>query len=98
MTFSATVVRVLVASPSDVPEARDAVESALNSWNLRYAAKRQIVVLPWRWESSSVPLLGKHPQALINEQGVDDADIIIAIFGSHLAHQHPMLSLGQLRK
>ena len=89
MTFSATVVRVLVASPSDVPEARDAVESALNSWNLRYAAKRQIVVLPWRWESSSVPLLGKHPQALINEQGVDDADIIIAIFGSHLGSPTP---------
>lgn len=89
MTFSATVVRVLVASPSDVPEARDAVESALHSWNLRYSAQRQIVVLPWRWETSSVPLLGKHPQALINEQGVDDADIIIAIFGSRLGSPTP---------
>lgn len=75
---------MLVASPSDVPEARDAVESALHSWNRRHATGRRIVLLPWRWESDSVPLLGDHPQAFINDQGVDRADIVIALFGSRL--------------
>lgn len=84
MSFTATVLRVLVASPSDVPEARDAVESAIHSWNSRHAATRSIVLLPWRWESSSVPLLGDHPQSIINEQGVDGADIVVALFGSRL--------------
>ncbi|MCZ9293111.1 MULTISPECIES: DUF4062 domain-containing protein [Actinomycetes] len=84
MSFTATVLRVLVASPSDVPEARDAVESAIHSWNSRNAATRSIVLLPWRWESASVPLLGDHPQSIINEQGVDGADIVVALFGSRL--------------
>jgi hypothetical protein len=84
MSFTATVLRVLVASPSDVPKARDAVESAIHSWNSRHAATRSIVLLPWRWESSSVPLLGDHPQSIINEQGVDGADIVVALFGSRL--------------
>lgn len=84
MSFTATVLRVLVASPSDVPKARDAVESAIHSWNSSHAATRSIVLLPWRWESSSVPLLGDHPQSIINEQGVDGADIVVALFGSRL--------------
>ncbi|MCQ9371664.1 DUF4062 domain-containing protein [Corynebacterium sp. 35RC1] len=84
MSFTATVLRVLVASPSDVPEARDAVESAIHSWNSRHAATRSIMLLPWRWESSSVPLIGDHPQSIINEQGVDGADIVVALFGSRL--------------
>lgn len=84
MSFTATVLRVLVASPSDVPEARDAVENAIHSWNSSNAATRSIVLLPWRWETSSVPLLGDHPQSIINEQGVDGADIVVALFGSRL--------------
>lgn len=84
MSFTATVLRVLVASPSDVPEARDAVENAIRSWNSSNAATRRIVLLPWRWETSSVPLLGDHPQSIINEQGVDGADIVVALFGSRL--------------
>ena len=84
MSFVATALRVLVASPSDVPDARDAVESAIHSWNSRHAANRNIVLLPWRWESNSVPLLGNHPQSIINEQGVDGADIVVALFGSRL--------------
>lgn len=84
MSFTATVLRVLVASPSDVPEARDAVENAIHSWNSRHAVTRSTVLLPWRWESSSVPLVGNHPQSVINEQGVDGADIVVALFGSRL--------------
>lgn len=84
MSFIATALRVLVASPSDVPDARDAVERAIHSWNSRHTATRNIVLIPWRWESNSVPLLGNHPQSIINEQGVDGADIVFALFGSRL--------------
>lgn len=84
MSFLATALRVLIASPSDVPDAREAVENAIHSWNRRHAATRKIVLLPWRWESDSVPLLGNHPQSIINEQGVDGADIVVALFGSRL--------------
>jgi len=84
MTFTATVVRVMIASPSDVGEARDAVEKALHDWNGTNACSRGVVLLPWRWERDAVPIQGGHPQALINAQGVDESDIVIGLFGSRL--------------
>lgn len=89
MSFPATVLRVLVASPSDVPDARNAVEDALHSWNRVHATTRNVVLLPWRWETDSVPLLGGHPQEIINAQGVEGADIVVALFGSRLGSPTP---------
>ncbi|WP_192497466.1 DUF4062 domain-containing protein [Corynebacterium sp. 321] len=98
MSFPATVLRVLIASPTDVSEARDAVESALHSWNRRYATTRNIILLPWRWESDSVPILGDHPQSIINEQGVDGADIVVALFGSRLGSPTPEAVSGTVEE
>ncbi|QCQ17252.1 DUF4062 domain-containing protein [Microbacterium sp. RG1] len=89
MSFPASVLRVMIASPSDVPEARDAVERAIHSWNDANARTKQVILLPWRWETSSVPLLGGHPQKLINGQGVDDSDIVFALFGGRLGSPTP---------
>lgn len=84
MAYTAHVLRVMIASPSDLPEARDAVQEAIYSWNQSQSRKNNVVLLPWRWETSSVPVVGGRPQALINAQGVDDSDIVIALFGSRL--------------
>lgn len=84
MTYTAHVLRVMIASPSDLPEARDAVQEAIYSWNQAHSRKNSVVLLPWRWETSSIPVVGGRPQALINAQGVDDSDIVIALFGSRL--------------
>lgn len=89
MSFNANVLRVMIASPSDIPDARDAVESAINDWNNANARNKQVVLLPWRWETSSVPVLGGHPQSLINSQGVDESDIVFALFGSRLGSPTP---------
>ena len=51
------MLRVMIASPSDIPDARDAVEAAINDWNNANATNKQVVLLPWRWETSSVPVL-----------------------------------------
>lgn len=89
MSFTATVLRVAIASPSDVQGARTAVEKALLDWNSANSAAKKVILLPWRWETSSVPLLGSHPQELINAQGIDSADIVIALFGSRLGAPTP---------
>lgn len=41
-----------------------------------------------------VPLLGSHPQALINAQGVDDSDIVFALFGGRLGSPTPEAASG----
>ncbi|MDR1427594.1 MAG: DUF4062 domain-containing protein [Bifidobacteriaceae bacterium] len=89
MAFQATVVRVMVASPSDVSTARDAIESALHMWNAASAGHRGVLLLPWRFETHAVPLAGAHPQAIINSQGLRDADIVFVVFGSRIGSPTP---------
>jgi len=84
VTSVATVVYVMIASPSDVADARNAVYTAMGRWNEANADKRGVVLVPLRWESGTVPVLGDHPQAIINRQLLDRADVVIALFGSRL--------------
>jgi hypothetical protein len=89
MSYAATVLRVMIASPSDVPDARDAVERAIYSWNDANAEANAVILQPWRWETSAVPVLGAHPQTLINAQGVDQSDIVFAMFAGRLGSATP---------
>lgn len=84
MAFDAHVLKVLIASPSDTTEERNAVERALHGWNADRAEREQVVLLPRRWETSAVPRLGASGQSVINEQLVDGADIVVALFDSRL--------------
>lgn len=84
MAFDAHALLVLIASPGDTRDERDAVERALHAWNTDRAARESIVLLPRRWETSAVPRLGARPQGVINQQLVDAADIVIALFDSRL--------------
>jgi hypothetical protein len=84
MAFAAHVLRVLIASPSDTRDERDAVERALHEWNATRAAREQVVLLPRRWETNAVPVLGGSGQGAINKQLLDNADIVIALFDSRL--------------
>lgn len=98
MSFTATVLRVMIASPSDTSRARDAVEQAIYRWNEAYAHRRQIILMPWRWETSAVPQLGSHPQSLINSQGVDESDILIGLFGGRLGSPTPNAISGTVEE
>lgn len=89
MTSLATVVYVMVASPSDVSDARQAVFLALSKWNDANTRGRGVVLFPLGWETDAVPELGDHPQAIINRQLLADADIVVALFGSQLGQATP---------
>lgn len=58
------IVRVMVASPGDIPSHRLAVEEVIHEWNRVNAVSQQVVLLPWRWETSAIPQMGEHPQTL----------------------------------
>lgn len=98
MAYSATVLRVAIASPADVADARDAVEQALRSWNDAHGERRGVSLQPWRWETGAVPVLGDTPQALINSQGMDRADILISLFGSRLGSPTPSAVSGTVEE
>lgn len=84
MAYSATVFNVLIASPSDVNEEREAIAQTINDWNSLNSEETGKVLLPVRWESHSAPTMGDRPQGIINNQLVRNCDILIGAFWTRL--------------
>ncbi|WP_406816171.1 hypothetical protein [Mycobacterium sp. M23085] len=83
--FEAFVLKVLISSPGDTEDEVAAVVESLHGWNGSRAEAAHVVLLPRHWKFDAVPRLGGGSgQGVINEQLVDDADIVIALFDSRL--------------
>jgi len=80
MSFKAEIYRVLVASPSDMAEERQAATEAINDWNAEHAVAEEVVLLPIKWETHAFPQSGVRPQEAINRQLVDECQIMIGMF------------------
>jgi hypothetical protein len=77
------VVRVMIASPGDVAEERQAATEEILEWNARHDGEG-IVLSALKWETHSTPEMGDRPQAILNRQLVARADILVAIFWNRL--------------
>lgn len=84
MSYEATVYKVLIASPGDVAEERSVVSAAIYTWNTQHSEPTGAVLLPVGWETHAVPEVGDRPQAIINRQLVESADILIGVFWTRL--------------
>ena len=84
MSFDAKVFRVLIASPGDVGEERNVIPEIINEWNAVSAAQAKSILMPVKWESHSAPLLGNRPQAIINEQLVNESDLLVGVFWTRI--------------
>jgi len=101
MPFEATVFRVLIASPSDTTQSRASVLEAIVEWNDLNAEGYQAILLPIMWEMSATPSVGRSPQAILNDQIVDDADVVVAIFWTRLGtptDSEPSGSVEEIRR
>jgi len=76
--------RVMIGSPSDMPEERQAATEAINEWNGQHAVAERVVLLPVKWETHSTPQSNIRPQQAINEQMVKDSDILVGMFWTKL--------------
>lgn len=84
MTLSMNGILVLIASPGDALEERAAVREALVDWNINRGRREQVALLPWLFDRHAVAKVGQRPQAIINAQAVDQADVVVAFFDSRL--------------
>lgn len=80
----ATILEVLIASPSETIEQRDRVERAIHEWNSLHAVETGVILLPRRWERDSYPAAGESAQAVVNGQIVDRSHILVGIFWTRL--------------
>lgn len=76
--------RILLAAPSDVTEEHTLVADAINDWNIQHGDRTGARVELMNWRTHAHPDTGKRPQALINRQFADRADIVLAIFWRRL--------------
>lgn len=84
MPFDAKVFRVLIASPGDVGDERNVIPEVINEWNAVSASQAKSILMPVKWESHSAPMLGNRPQAIINEQLVNECDLLVGIFWTRI--------------
>lgn len=84
MPFEAKVYKILIASPGDVNEERNAIPEIISEWNYINAESTKVVLLPIKWETHSAPLLGDRPQGIINSQLVNTCDMVIGVFWTRL--------------
>jgi hypothetical protein len=82
MGFQANVLTVMIASPGDVAVEREIITTGLYQWNNANTVSRKLILQPIKWETHSSPQMGVHPQAIINERLLYDADIVVGIFGN----------------
>ena len=84
MSYNAAVYTVFIASPGDVIEERDIAREVVMEWNYIHSESRKVVLMPLGWETHSSPEMGEPPQAIINRQVADKADILVGVFWTRL--------------
>lgn len=84
MSFDAKVYKILVASPGDVEEERQAIPEVISEWNNINSENNGVVLLPVKWETHSAPLMGDRAQGVINNQLVTSCDMAIGVFWTRL--------------
>ena len=83
MTYPATVVGVLIASPGDTANERRVLKEVIEDWN-SLNGELGILLQPMMWERDATPELGDRPQGIINRQLVDKADMAVGVFWTRL--------------
>jgi hypothetical protein len=84
MPFNATVVNIMIASPSDVAAEHETTRNVIHEWNASHARERELVLLPMGWQTHASPMMGDRPQAIINKQVLEQCDLLVAVFWTRL--------------
>jgi hypothetical protein len=95
--FLAYTLNVLIASPSDTREQRDAIRTTILKWNDSNSQFYLVTLLPVMWETHSFPAYGR-PQGLVNEQIVAYADILIGTFWTRLGQPTAVAESGTVEE
>ena len=98
MSLATITYRVLIASPSDLIEEREAATMAINEWNAQHAAAEEVVLLPVKWETHARPESGVRPQGALNAQMVQNCDILIGMFWTRLGTDTGVAEAGTVEE
>lgn len=98
MPTQSKVYRVMIGSPSDLAEERQAATEAVNEWNAQHADAEGAVLLPIKWETHAIPTSGVRPQSAINDQLVDRCDLLVGMFWTKLGTSTGVAASGTVEE
>jgi len=98
MPKTITVLRILVASPSDLDEERKLLEEVIRELNLTWPQQLGISIELIKWETHVFPGAGTDPQDVINHQLPTDYDILLVMFWSRIGTPTPRSQSGTLEE
>lgn len=78
MTEALSLIRVFIASPSDVQQERQLVDVVVGELNSTIGDTYNIRVETKKWEKDTYPSIGEYPQDVINKQ-IGEYDIFVGI-------------------
>ena len=85
MAYPTLALHLLISAPGDVPLADMAViRKTISQWNLNLGRHVGLTVLPVSWTEHAVAEFGQRPQAILNHQIVEEADLAVALFHDRL--------------
>lgn len=98
MPKTITVLRVFVASPSDVSEERALLDTIIAELNRIWSGTLGVMLDVLKWEVNVRPAFASDPQAAINEQIPPDYDVLIAIFWGRIGTPTPRALSGSIEE
>lgn len=98
MSYSATVIEVMIASPGDIIAERQVIREVLNEWNTVHARARAALLLPVGWETHSAPELGGRPQQMINDRLLAHCDLLVGVFWTRLGSPTGVATSGTVEE
>jgi hypothetical protein len=98
MPKTITILRIFVASPSDLGEERKLLEGVVQELNLIWSQQLGISLELIKWETHSFPGAGTDPQDVINHQVPQDYDILLMMLWSRIGTPTPRSQSGTLEE
>lgn len=92
------VIQVFVASPSDVAEEREALETVIVQLNQIWSQTLGLTFELVKWDTSVRPTFGSDPQSEINKQIGLEYDVFIGIFWGRLGTETPRAASGTIEE
>lgn len=85
MAYPTLALHLLISAPGDVPlEDMAVIRKTISQWNLNLGRHVGLTVLPVSWTEHAVSEFGERPQAILNHQIVEEADLAVALFQDRL--------------
>lgn len=98
MPKTITVLRIFVASPSDLGEERKLLEGVVQELNLTWPQQLGVSLELIKWETHAFPGAGTDPQDVINHQLPQDYDILLVTLWSRIGTPTPRSQSGTLEE